>query len=90
MLVKVLGALDFLAGTTLIFTIWIKIPLLILVILSALFLVKAGIGLLKDFASWIDLIVGIIFVLLIFFPVYGIICLISAGLLIQKGIASFL
>lgn len=90
MLVKVLGALDFLAGLILIFTIWTKIPFLILTILAVIFLIKAGIGLLKDFASWIDLVTGIVFVLLIFFPVYGIICLICAGLLIQKGIVSFL
>jgi len=90
MLVKALGALDFLAGLILIFTIWTKIPFLILIILAIIFLIKAGVGLLKDFASWIDLIAGGVFILLIFFPVYGIICLISAGLLIQKGIASFL
>jgi len=90
MLVKVLGALDFLAGLILIFTIWTKIPFLILISLAIIFLVKAGVGLLKDFASWIDLIAGIIFFFLIFFPIYGIICLISAALLIQKGIVSFL
>jgi len=90
MLVKVLGALDFIIGLILIFGARIKIPATILIILAVFLFIKAGIGLLKDFASWIDLLSGLIFILLIFFPLHWIICLIPAILLIQKGIVSFL
>jgi hypothetical protein len=90
MLVKVLGLIDFLAGLILIFGINFKIPFLILIIFGIVLLIKAGIGLLKDFASWIDLFCGTIFILLIFLPIFWIICLIASVLLIQKGIFSFL
>ncbi len=90
MLVKALGAIDFILGLVLMFSPGIKIPIPILIALATFLLVKAGIGLLKDFASWIDLIAGIVFVLLIFFPVYWIVCLIVGILLVQKGIVSFL
>jgi len=90
MLVKVLGAIDFIVGLILIFGSEVKIPISLLIVLAVFLFVKAGIGLLKDFASWIDLIAGIIFILLIFFPVYWVICLIVGVALIQKGIFSFL
>jgi len=90
MLVKALGVLDFVGGLILLFGAGIKVPVPILIILIVIFLIKAGIGLLKDFASWIDLVAGIVFILMIFFPVYWVVCFISGILLIQKGIVSFL
>jgi hypothetical protein len=90
MLVKVLGVIDFIGGLILLFSAGVKIPVPVLVVLAVIFLIKAGIGLLKDFASWIDLIAGIIFILMMFFPVYWIVCIIAGILLIQKGIVSFL
>jgi hypothetical protein len=90
MLIKVLGTLDFIIGLILIFATTAKLPYQILLILGVILLLKAGIGLLKDFASWIDLIAGIVFILLIFLPLSWIICLIVGILLIQKGIFSFL
>jgi hypothetical protein len=90
MLVKALGVLDFIGGLILIFGIGIKIPYSVLLFFGIIFLIKAGIGLLKDFASWIDLANGAIFILLIFFPVTWLICLIGGAFLIQKGIFSFL
>ncbi len=90
MLVKALGVLDFVGGLILMFSSGAKIPISVLIVLSIIFLIKAGIGLLKEFASWIDLIAGIVFILMIFFPVYWIVCFISGILLIQKGVVSFL
>ena len=90
MLVKVLGLIDFIGGVIFLFVTGTKFPLLILLVFGVILLIKAGIGLLKDFASWIDLIAGAIFILLIFFPVYWVFCLIVGILLIQKGIVSFL
>jgi hypothetical protein len=90
MLVKVLGVIDFIGGVFLLFLSKKKFPFLILLVFGIILLVKAGIGLLKDFASWIDLVAGIVFILLIFFPLHWIFCLIAGALLIQKGIVSFL
>jgi len=90
MLVKVLGVLDFIGGLILLFGSGVKIPSVILTILVIIFLIKAAIGLLRDFASWIDFISGIVFIFMIFFNVPWVICLIPAILLIQKGIVSFL
>ena len=90
MLVKVLGIIDFVGGLILLFSRGIEMPVPVLVAAALVFLIKAGIGLLKDFASWIDLIAGITFVLLIFFPLPLVICIIAGILLIQKGVVSFL
>lgn len=90
MLVKVLGGIDFISGLILIFGAGFSFPIPILTVFGVILLIKSGIGLLRDFASWIDLLAGIIFILLIFFPIHWIICLIAGILLIQKGIFSFL
>ena len=90
MLVKVLGVLDFVIGLTLIFSSGIEIPTPVFSVFAGILIIKAGVGLLRDFASWIDLSVGIVFILLTFFPLHWIICLIAGILLIQKGIFSFL
>jgi len=90
MLVKILGGMDFIIGLILIFGAGIKIPVSVLIALAIFLFIKATIGLLKDFASWIDLLSGIVFILSIFFSVPWIICLIAGILLIQKGIFSFL
>jgi hypothetical protein len=90
MLIKILGTIDFIIGLILIFVTTAKLPYAILLILGGILLLKAGIGLLKDFASWIDFFGGIIFILLIFLPIPWIICLIAGILIIQKGIFSFL
>jgi len=90
MLIKALGVIDFIGGIFLLFVSGTKFPYLILLVFGIILLIKSGIGLLRDFASWIDLIAGIVFILLIFFPVYWVFCLIAGILLIQKGIVSFL
>ncbi|MCL5018321.1 MAG: hypothetical protein M1416_00955 [Candidatus Pacearchaeota archaeon] len=90
MLVKILGAIDFIGGLLLLFISGFNLPFQIFVFLGMVFLIKSLLGFLKDFASWIDLISGAIFILLIFFAVPWFICLIFAILLVQKGIFSFL
>lgn len=89
MLVKILGGIDFIAGLILLFgTKFVNDS--ILIFFGAILLIKAGIGLLKNFASWIDFISGIIFILSIFFQIPFGICLIAGILMIQKGIFSFI
>jgi hypothetical protein len=91
MLVKVLGFVDLIAGLILIFGAGIKFPYVILIILGIIFLVKSFMGgIPKDLGSITDLSIGIIFVLMIFFSVHWIICLIAGILVIQKGVFSFL
>jgi len=90
MLVKILGAIDFIGGLLLLFISGFSLPFQIFVFFGAVFLIKSLLGFLKDFASWVDLISGVIFILLIFFTIPWFICLIFAILLIQKGIFSFL
>ncbi|OGJ13359.1 hypothetical protein A3K82_00505 [Candidatus Pacearchaeota archaeon RBG_19FT_COMBO_34_9] len=88
MLVKILGALDFIAGLVLIFGTRFA-PHTILIFFGIILLIKSLIGLLRDFASWIDLLAGIIFILAVFFQIPLIICIIAGVLLIQKSIFSF-
>jgi hypothetical protein len=90
MLVKILGAIDFIGGLILIFISGLVLPSQVLIFFGILFLIKSSLGFWRDFASWTDLLSGIIFILLTFFPVYWVICLVLGILLVQKGIFSFL
>jgi hypothetical protein len=90
MLVKILGAVDLIIGIILMFSSGLKIASSISIILAVFLFIKAGTGLFKGFASWIDLFAGVVFVLLVFFPVYWAVCMVAGILLIQKGIVSFL
>lgn len=88
MLVKILGAIDVISGLILIFGANNKLPSIMLIILGVALMIKAGIGLFKDFASWIDFCSGVIFILLIFFQIPWVICIIAGVLVLQKGIFS--
>ncbi len=90
MLVKILGAIDVIAGLILFFGAGAKLPFMLLVIFGVILLIKSMFGLLKDFASWIDFLVGINFILLPLFVIPAWIGIILAILIIQKGIFSFL
>ncbi len=90
MLVKLLGLVDCIGGLILIFISGVSVPILFFIFFGIIFLIKAGIGLLKDFASWIDFFVGVTFLLFFLFPVPWIICLIVGVLVLQKGFFSFL
>lgn len=89
MLVKVLGGIDFISGLILIFGTGLA-PKSILIFFGILLLIKAGFGMFKSFASWIDLLSGGVFILAIFFQIPLWIGIIAGILLIQKGIFSFL
>ena len=86
MLVKILGIIDLIAGAILIFGVGANLPIQILVGFGMILLTKSCLGFLKDFASWIDLSAGIIFLLSIIILIPGIISLILGLLIIQKGI----
>ena len=90
MLVKLLGGIDLVSGLILILGINKSLPLPILLIPGIILLIKAVMGGLRDFASWIDVFAGAIFILSIFLPVYWIISVIAGVLLIQKGIFSII
>jgi len=90
MLVKILGGIDLLAGLILFLSILTEIPFQILIFLGVVLLIKSGINLLRDFASWIDFLTGIVLILVGFFVVPLPIKVIFAFLIIQKGISSFL
>jgi hypothetical protein len=89
MLVKILGLIDFLGALILVFNLSNSFPIPFILVLGVIFLGKVFLGKLEDFASWIDLIAGIILILSIFIqiPFLGII----VGLLLfQKAVFSFL
>ena len=90
MLIKILGGIDVLLGIFLMFVNNLNFPKTILFLFGIILLVKGSLGLFKNFASWIDGIGGLIFILsiVISFPVW--ICVILGLLLFQKGIFSFL
>ena len=89
MLIKILGGIDLIAGAILIFG-GANLPIQILAGFGIVLLAKSCLGFLKDFASWVDLSAGIIFLLSIIILIPGIISLIFGLLIIQKGIFSFI
>jgi hypothetical protein len=89
MLVKALGAIDFISGLTLIFGINL-LPHFALIIFSIILIAKSLMGLPRDFASWIDFTSGAVFLLFLLFAVPPVICVIVGILILQKGIFSFL
>ena len=90
MLVKILGAIDVLAGVILIFNLTNHFSQQALLILGIIFLAKSCLGLLKDFASWIDFLTGIFFLLSIIITFPLAISIIIGILILQKGAFSFI
>jgi len=89
MLIKVLGLIDLIVGGILIFGMEI-IPNSILIIFGIILLAKSSLGLLKDFASWIDFLGGTILLLSTIISIPFIFSAIIGLLIIQKGMFSFL
>lgn len=88
MLVKILGAIDLVAGIILI--LFLKsTPAQFLMILGILLLAKSALGLLKSFASWIDFLAGIFLLITMVANVPSFLAIIVGILIIQKGIISF-
>ena len=90
MLVKILGVIDLIAGVILIFGGSLNFSSQVFLIFGVVLLVKSSLGLLKDFASWIDFLCGIIFLISVIISVPEIISLVFGLLIIQKGLFSFL
>ena len=85
-----LGIFDLLAGFFLIFGNQLDLSKYILIVFGAIMIVKASLGILKDFASWVDFCAGLALITssIIILP-WGI-GLILGLIVIQKGIFSFL
>tara|TARA_Y100000310_G_C19996946_1_gene496666 strand:- start:110 stop:382 length:273 start_codon:yes stop_codon:yes gene_type:complete len=90
MLVKILGAIDVTGGAILSLSILTEIPSQILIVLGLVLLVKSFMGFPKDFAGWIDFLVGITLILTAFITIPLFIKIIFIVLIMQKGISSFL
>ncbi len=90
MLVKILGSMDIIIGIILIFEKNLNLSTKLLLIFGIILLLKCSLGLLKDFASWIDFLSGLVFILLIIISIPWFITFILGILLIQKGVFSFL
>ena len=65
MLMKILGVFDILVGAILIFGTGSDIPLKILLFLAVVMIAKSSLGFWQDFGSWVDLIIGFVFLLMI-------------------------
>jgi hypothetical protein len=91
MLLKLFGAFDAIIGVILIILgFGIKINHNVLWALAIILFLKSAMGLLKDFASWIDFSCGILILLTLSFNMPFLFFLVLAILIIQKGIFSFL
>jgi len=89
MLIKILGAIDLLAAVVFLFGVWKYFPYQALVVLGVILMLKSLMGMLKDFASWIDIACGIALLLAIIVDIPIAISIILAVLIGQKGIISF-
>jgi hypothetical protein len=90
MLVKILGIIDLLAGTILIFNEWLNLSKIVFLIFGIILFAKSFLGFPKNFASWIDIFCGILLLLSIFFSFPIWIRAIFGLLVFQKGVFSFL
>ena len=90
-MLKVLGGIDVVCALLLLLmSIGIGMPAFILIVLAAILILKSGLGLFKDIGSWFDIFAALLFIVSIFVPVFKVLLVISAILLFQKGILSFL
>ena len=87
---KILGVLDIIIGAILIFGTGSDFPLKVLVFLAILMIAKSSLGFWQDFGSWVDLIIGFVFLLMIIISIPKFIGIILGILVIQKGFISFL
>ena len=88
MLVKILGGIDLIAGIMLLFS-GLGFPTQVLLFFGIVLIIKSSFGMLKDFASWVDFLGGVTFLLLMIINIPFFIGLIVGILLIQKGGFSF-
>jgi len=90
MLIKILGGVDVILGIFLIFLSSFRSSKSLLLVFGMVMIAKSFLGFLKDFASWIDVSAGLIFLLSTIISISQIISIIVGLLVLQKGIFSFL
>ncbi len=90
MLVKILGGIDVIIGVVLIFLSSLSLSKNLLIVFGMIMVAKSLLGFFKDFASWVDVCAGGIFLLTIIISIPQIISIIVGILVLQKGIFSFL
>ena len=90
MFVKILGFADVIIGLILFFGMDAGFPAKLILFIGMMLLMKSFLGMLQDFASWIDFICALVFLISSLFLLPWIIYLICGILIIQKGFMSFL
>ena len=90
MLMKILGSIDILGGAVLLLSAILDFSSGIYIFFGIILLAKSSLGMLKDFASWVDFLSGIAFLFLMATEIPKYILVAMAVLLLQKGFFSFL
>jgi hypothetical protein len=90
MLVKILGAIDVIAGLILIINIGSQTQSYFYIILGVIVMSKSLLGMLKDFGSWVDLLAGLALIISSLIGIPLILGVIFGIFILQKGIFSFL
>ncbi len=90
MLVQTLGIIDIIAGAILILNWSGHLPQKVILFIGMVLILKSLIGFFKDFASWIDFLSGLTFLILALINVPPFITIILGILIIQKGVVSFI
>lgn len=90
MLVKIFGGIDIIIGLVILFERVLNFSNSVLLFFGIVLIIKAGFGLFKNFASWIDLFCALVIFFSMVFLVPIWINVIAGILLIQKGGVSFI
>lgn len=88
MLIKCLGMFDLIAGVILLLDLHIFWRLFF--VLGMILILKSSLGMLKDFASWIDFLSGLVLLGSIFLKIAPVIKIILGIAIIQKGLFSLI
>jgi hypothetical protein len=87
---KILGGIDVIAGLVLILNFTGILSKQILLVFGFVFLIKSSLGFWKDFASWVDVVAGIVFLFAGWTGIPYWIGLIAGLFVLQKGAFSFI
>ena len=87
---KILGGIDVVVGLILIFGSSVDFPTRFLWIMGVILLAKSSLGFWQDFGSWVDVLGGVMFFLMILIHIPIFFSLIIGILLVQKGAVSFI
>lgn len=88
MLIQILGAVDVIAGLMLMFS-FASIPSQVFYFFGVLLIAKSLLGMLRDFASWVDALSGAVLLLSIIVSIPKFIGILFGILLLQKALFSF-